>query len=77
MKLRARLQRLEHSRHAGPCGRDCPPVCYVYDDGWYGQPSEDEQPASCPRCGRPPVVIRVVYDPNFYGNAERLKELKT
>jgi hypothetical protein len=27
---------------------------------------------SCPRCGRQSVVIPVVFDPDFYGNADRL-----
>jgi hypothetical protein len=26
-----------------------------------------------PRCGRPPTLIYVVFDPDFYGNADRLE----
>ena len=29
----------------------------------------------CPVCGRARLVIRLVHDPDFYGNAARLKEL--
>jgi hypothetical protein len=47
---------------------------YLCDDGWYDQ--EPEPPAPCPRCGRPPNVIRVAYDPDFYGNADRLAALR-
>jgi hypothetical protein len=39
-------------------------------------PSDEEPTAPCPRCGRPPVVLHVVADPNFYGNAEQLEEAK-
>jgi len=36
---------------------------------------QSEPPAPCPRCGRQPNVVCVVYDPDFYGNAERLASL--
>jgi len=52
----------------------CPPVRVVYEDhpgGW-----QSEQPAPCPRCGREPNAVCVVYDPDFYGNAERLVSLQ-
>jgi hypothetical protein len=30
----------------------------------------------CPRCGRQANVIPVIYDPDFYGNADRLAALE-
>jgi hypothetical protein len=48
---------------------------YLCDDDWYDQ--EPQLPAPCPRCTRLPNVIRVVYDPDFYGNADRLGQTKT
>ena len=73
MSIKARLQRLERSCGAAACGRGCPPICYVLEHDWYDQPSEP--PAPCPRCGKPPLVITVVYDPDFFGNADRLREV--
>jgi hypothetical protein len=35
-----------------------------------------DSPAPCPRCGRKPIVIPVLADPNFYRTAERLEELR-
>jgi hypothetical protein len=75
MSLKSRLKRLEKSRDAGPCGEDCPPVFWVHDDGWYGRPSDEGPPAPCPRCGRPPVLLHVVFDPDFFSNAEQLEAL--
>ena len=48
---------------------------------WGGRPplrvveEGDVPPEPCPRCGRLPQVVRLVYDPDFYGNADRLREL--
>jgi hypothetical protein len=30
----------------------------------------------CPRYGRPPIVLAVVFDPDFFGNADRLAALR-
>ena len=73
MSILARLKRLERSRGACACGSDCPPVRYVIENDFYDQVSEP--PAPCPRCGRPPLVICLVYDRNFFGNADRLAAL--
>jgi hypothetical protein len=75
MSLRRRLSRLEQSWRAGGCGPDCPPLRLVREGDWYGEPCRQKPPAPCPRCGRPPTVVRIVHDPNFYGNADRLREL--
>jgi hypothetical protein len=37
---------------------------------------EPQPPAPCPRCKRQPLNIPVIYDPNFYGNADRLAALQ-
>jgi hypothetical protein len=76
MSIKARVQRLERCK--GACGPACPPraVSFVGDD-WYGQTETQGQPAPCARCGRPADVIGVVFDPNFYGNADRLRERTT
>jgi len=73
MSLAARIKRLERTK--GVCGPGCPPrvVLHVGDD-WYGPPDTQQQAEYCPRCGRPAEVLRVVYDPNFYGNAHLLQE---
>ena len=70
MSIKARLKRLERLRGGRACGHGCPPVCYVYQNHWDGRDSEP--PSPCPRCGRAPIVISVVYDRNFFGNADRL-----
>jgi hypothetical protein len=75
VSMRQHLKRLERSWQAGSCGAGCPPVRCVRDGDWYGTPCPEEPPAPCPRCGRPATVIRLVRDPNFYGNADRLREL--
>jgi hypothetical protein len=74
MTIQARLKRLERSRGAMNCGPGCPPLRWVDENDFYDEPSEP--PAPCPRCGRPPIVIPVIYDPDFYGNADRLAALK-
>jgi hypothetical protein len=55
-------------------------VVLYSQDGFDGEPTLDEgqrPPAPCRRCGRPARVLEmvVVYDPNFYGNADRLEEM--
>jgi hypothetical protein len=79
MSIRRRLERLEGARAATGCGPDCPPqtVVLYHQDGIESEPSLDEgqrPPAPCPRCGRPALAqeMVVVYDPDFYGTAERL-----
>jgi len=60
------------------CGPACPPETVIvyreYESD--GEPILDEEKPlpSCPRCGRPADVteIRVIRDPNFYGNTDRL-----
>ena len=75
MSIRARLKRLEQSLGGRVCGPGCPSLQYLCDNDWYDQ--EPQLPAPCPRCGRQPDVVAVVYDPDFYGNADRLGETKT
>jgi hypothetical protein len=74
VRLRARLRRLERAEGARACGPGCPPVRWVYENDWHGR--ESEPPAPGPRCRRPPTVRAVVYDPDFFGNAERLGAVK-
>jgi hypothetical protein len=66
------------------CGPDCPPRVFTwteYDaDGSELVPRGEPGPepaAPCPRCGRPAEVEEcvIIYDPNFYGNADRLAAL--
>jgi hypothetical protein len=74
MSIAARLQKLEQSQRGRSCGHGCPPVRVLYANnplGWQSEP-----PAACPRCGRQSNVVCVVYDPDFYGNAERLASSK-
>ena len=79
MRLRARLQRLERATTADGCDPDCPPLAVMvyHQDGNDGEPTLDEgqrPPATCRRCGRPARALEmvVVYDPDFYGNVDRL-----
>jgi hypothetical protein len=81
-KVGARLARLERSFAGGSCGPGCPPQVLVHyeQDGPDAEPvlcGEPEPAAPCPRCGRPAKVVEMLicYDPNFYGNAERLRDL--
>jgi hypothetical protein len=67
MSIMARVKRLERSK--GACCPGCPSLALVYIDDWYETTDTQEQPAPCPRCGRPANVIQIVYDPNFYNNA--------
>jgi hypothetical protein len=71
--MASRLGRLERSWAAGGCGPGCPPVRAVIEADWYDDGQADAAPAPCPRCGRPPRVLGVVFDPDIYGNAERLR----
>jgi hypothetical protein len=67
VSIRARLAALERSK--GAYCPDCPSLALLYVGDWYGTADTQEEPAPCPRCGRPANVIRIVYDPNFYNNA--------
>jgi hypothetical protein len=84
MRLRARLQKLERGAALDRDCPACPPraVVLYHQDGHDGAPVLDpgqKPPAPCRRCGRPAGVLRVVvvYDPDFFGNAERLEDLRT
>jgi hypothetical protein len=33
------------------------------------------EPPCCPACGRRPFVVRLIYDPDFFGNRRRLDEV--
>ena len=70
MRFAARLKRPEQPGGAGGCGPRCPPIRCVYENDWSGQATEP--PAPSPRCGRTPTIVPVVFDSNFYGNADRL-----
>jgi hypothetical protein len=71
MSIKARAKRLERSK--GTCCPDCPSLAIVYVGDWYGASDTPEQPAPCPRCGRPANVNRVVYDADFYRNVHLLE----
>jgi hypothetical protein len=85
MSIRSRLVSLERAARSRGCGPGCPPrpVLVVRDRDFYddadpsGERREPPAPAPCPRCGRAaePTVVHLVYDPSFFGNAERIKEL--
>jgi hypothetical protein len=85
MRLRARLQKQERGAALDrDCCPACPPPAFVrYDqDGHEGTPilgRGQKPPAPCRRCGRPARVLEVVvvYDADFFGNAERLEERMT
>ena len=79
MSIRRRLERLEAGGAASGCGLECPPHAVVLycQDGFDGESTLDEgqrPPATCRRCGRPARALEmvVVYDPDFYGNVDRL-----
>ena len=82
MSIRRRLATLERSLGEHGCGPECPPrpVLVGYENDFYGNASggsgEPEPPAPCPRCGRAaePTVMHVVYDADFFHNAEPLTE---
>jgi hypothetical protein len=74
VRIASRLSRLERCRSGGGCGLRCPSVRCVCEDDCYGR--EPEIPAPWPRCGRPPVVLAVVFDPDFFGNADGLADLR-
>ena len=63
-RLAGRVKRLE-ANGSGPCPACAEPVMVR---------GTSEVPR-CPVCGRARLVIRLVHDPDFYGNAARLKEL--
>ena len=71
MSIKARVKRLERSK--GACGPGCPSLAIVYVDDWYGTSHTQEQPAPCPRCGRPAQVISVEFVDDFYNNAHLLE----
>jgi hypothetical protein len=76
MSIKARVKRLERFKIA--CGPDCPSQAVVYvGEDWYGRIGPPEDPGPCTRCGRPADVIRMVMDPDFYGTADRLREITT
>jgi hypothetical protein len=84
MSFRSRLARLEQAFGNGACGPDCPPQAVVryVQDGPDAEPvleEGQEPPAPCPRCGRPADVLPLVllFDRDFYGNAERLGGMTT
>jgi len=85
MRLRARLKKLERGvAFDRDCCPACPPRAVVryHQDGHDGEPvlaGGQKPPALCRHCGRPARVLPlvVIYDPSFYGNAERLEELLT
>ena len=73
------IRRRRARREAGGCGPDCPPLAAMvyHQDGFDGEPTLEggqRTPTPCRRCGRPARVLEmvVVYDPDFYGTAERL-----
>jgi hypothetical protein len=68
LTLKRMVRRLEDlAGGAGPC-----PHCA-------GRPHvilRDEQPVpTCDFCGRDLPAVRVIRDPNFYGNADRLRQV--
>jgi len=80
MSLRRRVERLEAAGAARGCGPDCPPESVLlyreYEANGEPFPAKEKPLPCCPRCGRPADVteIRVIRDPNFYGNVDRLGE---
>jgi hypothetical protein len=71
MSIAARVKRLERSQ--GACGPGCPSLAIVYVGDYYGPSDTQEQPAPCPRCGRPAQVISVEFVDDFYNNAHLLE----
>jgi hypothetical protein len=69
--LRRLRRRLERAR-GGSCGPGCPPVCQGTEPWYDGSVPVLPPPAPCPRCGREPIVLAVLEDLNFFGNAARL-----
>jgi hypothetical protein len=55
----------------------CPPIRTKRGEDKYATPCAEEPPAPCIRCSRPPTVIGIVRDPDYYGNADRLREVTT
>jgi len=84
MSMRRRLERLEAAGEGRDCGPDCPPRATLVwvQDGPDAQPVLEQgqpPPGPCPRCGRPAAVTElvVILDPNVYGTADRLREVRT
>jgi hypothetical protein len=77
MSLESRLNRLEANlgRADQPCPGDTTHVLHY----WQGE-AEPEVPVDarrCSLCGEVhPLYIKLIPDPNFYGNADRLAERK-
>jgi hypothetical protein len=78
--LLSRVRRLE--RRGGPCplcaGRRPRVIVDDPEDVERPPPSGSDQSAAlCPLCGKPPpvVVMRIVYDPDFFHNKDRLDDL--
>jgi hypothetical protein len=66
-----RLGRLEAlTGSTGPC-----PLCADWRELILLRDKAPEPPC-CPVCGRQPFVVRLVRDPNFYHNRERLDALE-
>jgi hypothetical protein len=86
MSLASRLKRLEAKvgREDEPCPGETTVVVYwsdSNDDGYYkGFPTEPTVPADakrCQLCGEPhPLFIRLIGDDNWYGNGDRLAEIR-
>jgi hypothetical protein len=72
MSIKARVKRLLRSK--GARCPSCPSLAIVYvGDDLYGASETQEEPAPCPRCGRPAQVISVEFVDDFYNNAHLLE----
>jgi hypothetical protein len=76
MSLETRVSKLEAAGGGddGTCTCTPPYIARVREadiaDGW-----TPDAPPPCPKCGLLPFMV-IHYDPDFYGNAERLEELQ-
>jgi hypothetical protein len=66
--MRREATRLRGRLGGDSCGPGCPPVRVVSTGSPWG--AEGTAPP-CPRCGREARIVRLEYDPDFYGNAGR------